>query len=170
MFTFNDEYLLKSMMSLVRSEGKRIVSLGLATEEEVKGFVDPAIRGVLDKFSSSQVDKNVVLGTITDLHQILQSIKLPGDFEQSTLPDDEKICAVIEVDIPVEEVEIVKEDDDEDKEETECVLEKDNNDDQMITAICSFLENMVYKLGKEGNHNAAYLVERTMRKITAKSE
>ncbi|KKM65179.1 hypothetical protein LCGC14_1493960, partial [marine sediment metagenome] len=43
MFTFDNEYVLKSMLASVRDEGGRIVSLGLASTDDVKRLIEPAL-------------------------------------------------------------------------------------------------------------------------------
>ncbi len=40
MFEFNDEYLFKSIMSMINDESDRIVSLGLTDAKELKKVVD----------------------------------------------------------------------------------------------------------------------------------
>lgn len=160
MFTFNDEYLLKSMMSLVRDESDRIVSLGLAEHDVLKRFVESELHGVINRADG---DKGVVLGKLTDLHNGLNSIRLPGDFEKATKSANQQLLDIIGLE-PLSET---------DTEDTatepapQADAEDEDNGSEDIKAICSVLERITYELGKNGRHEAAYLVERTLYKIEA---
>lgn len=157
MFTFNDEYLLKSMMSLVRDESDRIVSLGLAEHDVLKRFVESELHGVINRANG---DKGVVLGKLTDLHNGLNSIRLPGDFEKATKSANQQLLDIIGLE-PLSETDTVTEP------EMQADVEDEDNGSEDIKAICSVLERITYELGKNGRHEAAYLVERTLYKIEA---
>jgi len=163
-FTFNDEYLLKSMMSLVRDESNRIVSLGLATHDVLKAFVETPLHNAIKRVSEDNEDKSVVLKALTDLHNNLNDIRLPGDFEKISSSVEHQLYAAMDVEMPetdeTNSTDVVADDVDD---------YSDDSNDEEIKAICSVLDHITYELGKKGNHEAAYLVERTLRKIAALS-
>lgn len=146
-------------MSLVRDESDRIVSLGLAECDVMKDFVESELREVI---KCADGDKVVVLGKLTDLHSDLNAIRLPGDFEKTTAPTNQQLREAIGLELPPEvitdsidpsdtlAVEALADDDEED--------EEDGSEE--IKAICSVLDKITYDLGKQGSHEAAYLVER----------
>lgn len=97
MFAFNDEYLIKSMMSLVRDETKRIESLGLAPQEDLRVFIKQAVQQAIDKVTGG-ADDSVALETITLLHKNLSAVHLPGDFLKITKSAGEKLSDALAVD------------------------------------------------------------------------
>ena len=160
MFTFSDEYLLKTMMSLVRDESNRIVSLGLATQKAIQGFIDPELEFVVRKVPRIAEKKSVVLDKLTEIHNKLAMVRLPGDFEKLSATDDRQILDMIGVDVLADEPEtpdVVCAP--EEKQETE------DGGNEQVAAVYSFLDDLAYELGRNGNHRAAYMVERTMQKI-----
>lgn len=157
MFTFDNEYILKSMLASVRDEGDRIVSLGLATHGDVKNLVGPALQTAIKQATNGIQDKSVLMNTLTILHRDLSSVFLPGDFEKVAGPEVDKLHQML--DLPIEsEQEDVK---------PEVVPEGIDEEEADPLEILSTLENIAYNLGKTGNHKAAYLVERRIRKIEA---
>lgn len=162
MFAFNDKYLIKSMMSLVRDETKRIESLGLAPQEDLRAFIKQAVQQAIDKVTGG-ADDSVALETITLLHKNLSAVRLPGDFLKITKSAGEKLSDALAIDTTAEELDCTK---DPSVEETlkpgERIAGVEN---QAIKKICSILDHITYMLGSKGNHEAAYLTEKTRFKI-----
>jgi len=149
MFTFSNEYIIKSMFEMVRDEGDRIVSLGLATRDDLKNLIEPEV-----KIASKNADELlVVLGKI---YTNLKAVHLSGDFEKLAEPED--VEQYLLETYPKKEEK--KEDEEENKEEEAAVPE----DEGMFT-IYNSLEQMAYRCGMSGDHDSAYKIERTIRDI-----
>lgn len=188
MFAFNNEYLLKSMIAMVRDEGKRIVSLGLATDDDLRKLSYPIIEIV----SKSEGAEDVLLPALSILYNKLTDVKLPGDFEKVAGINDLRLKTMwpdtdnlLEQWILRDKEQAKYEDSekakhkgfkDEEKEEDEgqeqdaidkIIPLEEEPEDEVITVVCAKLENLAYKLGMSGKHKAAYTVERTMQEIVA---
>jgi hypothetical protein len=160
-------------MSLVRDEGKRIVASGLASPDEFNGLLKNALREVSNK---SDLDKKLLLDALSTLHNDLLRIKLPGDFKKATAELEEKLFIIL--DLPEEQdgeqvydlseilntKEIVIEEPKEDGEEKE---DEDDSAKDKITAdeVINKLQKIAYELGRMGDHEGAYKIERMIRKI-----
>lgn len=195
MFTFNDEYTLKLTCDMIRNEKDRIVSMGLATNGDLKRLIDPIIQ---------QANNETLLVVLNNLYNNLKSICLHGDFEklssknnlmESLFGDDEPIGigrrgppgSGPNPKCPLKKK---KEEDSEkeskDKKDSDKESEKDEDDartpeitsgaeeaveeglatpESGLVTIYSTLENMAYRLGTIGNHETAYKIERTIRNI-----
>lgn len=134
-FVLDDKYLLKSLVELIRGEGTRIVSSGLASGQDMKRAVDQT----LDTAMKSVGKPDEIIHVLSDLHHDLTCVKLPGDFDH----------------LRVEAVEEVIQDE-------PAVKEIKQSDESVVISV---LETMAYELGKKGNHDAAYIIERAMRDI-----
>lgn len=137
-FVLDDKYLLESLVALIRDEGNRIVASGLATAEEMNRAAEPILKSAVDNVGNGKA----VLKVLSTFHHDLSCIKLPGDFEHIR----------VEAEPIVEEEPVV-----------EPEPEKPEVSDESV--VISVLETMAYELGKTGNHDAAYVIERAMRDI-----
>ena len=136
-FVLNDKYLLESLVALIRDEGNRIVSTGIATSNDMNLAAAPILKAAIDHVG----DKESVLKVLSEFHHDLSCIKLPEDFNHI------RVEAVEEP-----EQEIIQE---------EPIVDVASNE----SIVVSVLETMAYELGKNGNHDAAYIIERAMRDI-----
>jgi hypothetical protein len=162
MFTFNDEYTLKSIISLVCDENDRIVSLGLATHDDLRKLYVPVLRKAIEKTSDNVRDKSAITNALALLHNDLKSVSLPGDFEKIA-----ELLGSSPFDVSEDEGE------EEMKEEMEEKLDEylqDEEEDDMTEDLLSTLGNIAYDLGKSGDHEAAYLIERKIRKMKTNGE
>lgn len=170
----NNEYLAKLLASLVRDEGKRIVSSGLANVDELNCLFKNALGKIVK--DKSALNEKLLLDTLSTLHNDLLKVKLPGDFKDVTEEIDEKLVLILDVsDIMGEKstscssdisknndesiIEIVLEDP-EDEEEGEEDIDKEANE------VVSKLQKVAQDLGRIGNHSAAYNIERMIKELT----
>jgi hypothetical protein len=177
-YEFNNEYLAKLFLSLIREEGNRIMSLGLAKNEDLTKLVDSSITLAIKNIKKDNPDS--LLNVLSILHDKLSSVKLPGDFIKVACDMQDKLIVIFEipeeehildVSVPAEEkgVKKVVEKEYEDKdgkkivEKTEGIV--DDKDDEEIKKVVAELEEISYKLGKQGKHNAAYEIDRTIRDL-----
>lgn len=172
-FFTNKQYFLSVAADLINDEQKRILSSGLATEEMLSDFFTNYINN-----ADSSIE------CLAKIHAQLQSIKLPNDFRK--MAADEKFYQSVkapykgekfydlsslkpDVDAKLEkqlekalkeyiETEEVEEDHLED-----CAC--DSCDDVIATTINRQLEKIASSLGARGQHEAAYLIEKTIRSI-----
>lgn len=89
------KFVVKSLMALVGDEGQRIMSLGLASHEELNDLLKPTIQRVIKKAGTNPESMNVLLGILSDLHTKLVSVKLPGDF--AVVAADEKFYEALDI-------------------------------------------------------------------------
>jgi len=181
MFTFSDKYILKSMWEMVRDEGNRIVSLGLATHEDLKKFIKPAVQAATKEAGSGDEALLIALGK---LYNDLKSVYLQGDFEKLSTASEWEAYLLEADDEDDEDEDEEKEKEDEEEEEekeddlkeapptpeatggAEEAVEKDLAvPEQGLVTIYSILEEMAYKRGRVGDHEGAYKIERTIRSI-----
>lgn len=176
MFSFDYEYVLKSMLASVRDEGNRVVSLGLATHDDLKGLIEPTIQSAIKRATDGIHDKAILMNTLTDLHRNLSSVFFPGDFEKIASNEQEQLKDLLGLQ---DEEPVAKPEENQDEEldtessESESFEEERTGlpDEQNVKeknpmeVVYSTLEHISYKLGKTGDHEAAYLVERKMREI-----
>lgn len=185
------KFVVKSLMALVGDEGQRIMSLGLASREELNDLLKPTIQRVIKKAGVSPESMDVLLGILSDLHTKLASVKLPGDF--SVVAAEEKFYEALDVPYTGEkfydlsslkekpdvepEGELKEPEEEELKEILEEYIEKekpgaeeDHAEDCgcmycFTSVIGTYLKKLAYSLGSSGDHEAAYLVERTIYSI-----
>ena len=184
-YEFNNEYLAKSLMALVRDEGNRIISLGLSSRDNLKKLVESTLQVAVKR--ASENGPNILLKTLSELHNDLSSVKLPGDFKKIAMGMEDKILIVLDIpqekdkeqifDIPSllnkEEEPRTKAETDKIKAETKEKKEEKEDDAIDMDAIketikCHIipkLEKMAYDLGSKGEHKAAYTIERVLRDI-----
>jgi hypothetical protein len=146
-YTFDDKYIAKSLIEMVRDEGKRIVASGLATRDEVNSFI-----GHLVSEASGYDDIGVFIDGVRDLHHCLDSVRLPGDFKK-VAGDNETL-------------EVPEETDAEDSSDDTFALAYNKHRDYILEKLAS----VVYEFGSNGNHEAAYLVERAINEISVLDE
>jgi hypothetical protein len=158
-YEFNNEFLAKSLISLVRDEGNRIVKANLATYDNVKSLVQPALELTIDNINI--YGSGVILNTLSVLHNELRAVKLPGDFHKVSGNIKEQFKIILgyeqelEDDIILDDIKII-----EDTHDTSIIAQ--NN---IKKEILRRLSNIVYELGLNGNHKVAYLIERKMHEI-----
>lgn len=140
-FALNDKHLVESLIALIRKEEDRIISTGIATSNEMNLAAAPVLEAVVDNVGN----RSDILVTLADFQYDLSCIKLPEDFEHI------RVKAEVDPDPIVVEP------------EPKSDLAVDAVSDESI--ILSVLETMAYELGKRGNHDAAYIIERAMRDI-----
>ncbi|KKK48151.1 hypothetical protein LCGC14_3148010 [marine sediment metagenome] len=172
MFTFDNEYILKSMLASVRDEGGRIVSLGLASTDDVKQLIEPALH-IAIKLATDVHDQTIVMNTLTDLHKDLSAVFLPGDFEKIADDEQEQLRQLLELQPEKSEEPEVELEEESDESFEEEPADDQNIEEETIDVVYSTLEGIAYNLGKTGNYEAAYLVERKMREfesLAAKGE
>lgn len=170
-YTFDNKYLLKTFALIVNSEGKRIVSLGLATNDAVRGFIEPSLRTTIE----STDDITIIINVLAEIGNELKLVCLPGDFEEIIVGRKKAFYNMIG---------ISQNNDDEDEEEEEKPKKKEKPKDKedkkeeeeddvedtevvysFVSPIVNLLRKMAYNLGNQGNHKAAYAIERKINKI-----
>ena len=176
-------FVIKSLMALVGEESQRIMSLGLATHKELDDILEPTVQYAIKKAGLNSNSVDVLLGILSDLHTKLASVKLPGDF--SAIAADEKFYKAIDIpykgekfyDIPGSKKQEENLDTELEEKELEEVLEEyiESEEEQhtedcncmycFTSIINTCLKKLAYSLGSSGNHEAAYLVERTIHSI-----
>jgi len=182
-------FLIQALAGIVGVEQQRIIKGGIAKESQLESLTDVVQYFVSLAKKNSRV--NGPLNTLANLCTILKSIQIPGDFEKYTVGSNGSELGnefYIALDLPYEGEQFYdlssilkkKDDSDDDKEsgdnesckEESCrdCLCQDADDsepkqDLFINAVAKDLEKIAYELGKVGNHQAAYLVERTIRDI-----
>ena len=167
MFTFSEDYMVKSMLGMIEDESKRIASLGLATNDEVNDFATPVVKKA---FSDAKGDKDMLLEALAVLHDELRSIKLPGDLDVAAGTKEQKMMSLMPAQKEQEAPEGTQE---------ESGLEGDqgkNKEDEEEDAIgepggyevvYSSLRDVAYKLASKGDHSGAYSVERIINELDA---
>ena len=174
-YTFDNKYLLKTFASIVNGEGKRIVLLGLATDDAVRGFVEPSLRTTIE----STDDISIIISALAEIGNDLKSVCLPGDFEKITAGKKKAFYDIIGIsqnnddddDEEEDEEKPKKKEKSKDKEDKKEEEEDDVEDIEIIysfvSPIVNLLQKMAYNLGNQGNHKAAYAIERKIDKIEA---
>lgn len=165
----NREFFTGTLLSLISDEGKRICKSKLASQKEVNKFLYYSIKEGND------------LGA---LHLKLSSVKLPGDFNiiaesrlltKSDLLGLDDLEKSFEDECPEEKeeateaLEALEEHISEDKEQhaEDCACDGCVESEMTLaTAVNDQLAKIAYSLGCGGNHEAAYLVEKTIESIT----
>ena len=189
------KFVVKSLMALVRDESQRIMSLGLASHKELDNLIQPTVQHIIKKAGTNPNSIDVLLGILSDLHTKLASVKLPGDF--SVVAADESFYNSLDVPYTGEKSydlsnlkeepsadpeEDSKEPEEKELEETleeyiateELDVEEDHAEDCggcmycFTSAVNTCLKKIAHSLGSSGNHQAAYLVERTILGINNK--
>lgn len=182
-------FLVQALAGLVEIEQQRIVKGGIATKSQLKSL--SSIASYLVDLAKKQQKTSVPLNTLANLCTMLKSIQLPGDFEKYTIgsgPGDLGEKFYIALDLPYEGEQFYdlssilkkrdekEEDKDEEEknekesEECECdcgCMECSASDktELVINAVSKCLHKIARSLGDSGNHEAAYLVERTIQKF-----
>lgn len=164
MFEFNNEYLFKSIMSMIKEEGDRIVSMGLVKKDVLRNKVDGKLADIVSEAGSNQ---KLMLERLSDLHSSLSEISLPGDFDEFGKASITEQLSDLVRSGPEQEDDVGQ---CKCAEPEDTTVNSDNDEDkakelEMFATINSTLESILYKLGKSGDHNAAYLVERAMHRI-----
>ena len=175
--------MVSAIFAVIEDEKKRISGSKLANKEQWSLFFKP-IRAAIIKGAEKSRDWRSTINQLANLHNLLKTIKLPGDFEKYA--SDEKFYVAL--DLPYEgeqlydlssllkgkgardENEDEKEEEEEKNEERhsdECMLctESDNSEQILAIAVNKYLTKIAHELGNNGNHEAAYLVERTIQKL-----
>lgn len=185
-FFANQQYFLSVISSLINDEGRRIVASGLASKEEMQKFLNAYINALRSRI----VDGKEVHGNyLSGLHLQLKAVKLPGDFK--ALSADEKFYEALDIPYTGEKFydlsslkekkeepkveklqealeEFVEEDKEQHLEDCACDGCMDNMiKSQMALAqsVNDHLAKIAYHFGVQGDHDTAYMIEKTMRSI-----
>ena len=135
-YEFNNDYMARLLVDLVRDEGNRILSLGLAKRDDLKALVDTSLSMAIKRVGIKS--PNLLIETLGALHDKLSGVKLPGDFEPAKDDIEHKLIILFDIKpthtvSPVGMVpDVVIVDDGSDKkaiEEDEKVVEKDKEDE-----------------------------------------
>ena len=185
----NKHFLLQALAGLIEIERERILKSGLATEAQLNALTDSM--EYLTKLGKKYPKSNVVLNTMANLCTELKSIQLPGDFEKraaeekfyialdlpyegeqfydlSSILKDKKLKEEIEEELEEVEKEECVECEKEKKEEEE--IEREAAQKILADAVNKHLISIAHILGNKGEHEAAFLVERTAQKIQTAAE
>jgi hypothetical protein len=185
----NKNFVTYTLAGLVEVERDRILSTGLATPNQLSSLSD--VTEYMVKMAKSG-NTDVLVNSLANLCTLLKSIKLPGDFEKYTIGSPSGLGEefYIALDLPYdgekfhdlssitkdkeddgeeECVECEKESKEEDKCE-DCADDSENVQDILADAVNVHLKKIAEALGDKGDHEAAYLVERTMRSINREAE
>lgn len=139
------DFLMGSLVKLVRDEGNRVLHNKLASREDLRCVIESTIEKM-----DGEDEADVLVNILSSLHSKLASVKLPGDFK--------KIAVKKEVAPATNNVAIV-----EDK--VEVVQDPIEAQRAVARQVSKELEKIAYSLGNAGNHEAAYLVERAINTI-----
>lgn len=74
----NKEALAEVLYDAIRDEARRIVATGVATSEQVLGYINPQIESAISKNTDDTVTDELVLA-LNKVHLKLMTSKLPGD-------------------------------------------------------------------------------------------
>lgn len=187
----NKNFVTYTLAALVEVERDRIISNGLATKSQLSSLAD--VTEYMVKMAKSK-NTDILVNSLASLCTLLKSIQLPGDFEKytvgspgelgekfyialdlpyegekfydlSSLPKDKKECPECE-----KEEEEKKEKDEEEEDECEDCADDENVQDILADVVNKHLQKIANLLGNKGDHEAAYLVERTIRSISREAE
>jgi hypothetical protein len=167
---FDKQFLLKQLVGMINDEAGRIVSLRLAAPEETGKLIKSIVSGIIGSECESAHD---ILNPLSALHTNLASVKLPGDFQKLACEMQDVLLLV--VDAPVEAIEpkkevVIEEEKTEEKEDKKDEAKEDKKFEifELVAKnIVEKLNKIAYDLGREGNHAAAYMVERCVGDILA---
>jgi len=175
----NQEYILTSVAYLIGDERNRIVSSGVAGVDEIDAFINIRL-------------KNTNAEGIAKLHRVLQSFILPGDLkkvageefmdlsslpELTPKPEEEDFYDLTGVNEEIQKLREKNEEGPEDPiEPTEDEGWEDDEsesdeigdlDPKELTAkkVVGELQKLAHSLGSQGQHGAAYAIERTIQAI-----
>lgn len=166
----NPKYVLSMVLELIDDEKSRILANKLADQEHWHNFFGP-VKTMILKDAKLHRNSEKTVSQLLGMHNLLKSIKLPGDFEKIA---EEKLYIIL--DTPYEESvekDIVEKDECVEckKENEECEeCEEENVEDILANAVNIHLQKIAETLANKGNHKAAYLVERTIRSISMEAE
>jgi hypothetical protein len=140
---------------MIKDEGNRIVTAGLVKNpKELSDYINPKLSDVL----KMTANKNIILGALAEVHNTLQSVKLPGDFKKISTSNN-ILSDIIEDNVddikPLDQV-------------LNGIVHDDSVDkkvEERLANLNSKLYKIAYDLGKNGHHEAAYLIERAITKI-----
>jgi hypothetical protein len=193
----NKNFVTYTLAGLVEVERDRILSTGLATESQLSSLAD--VTEYMVKMAKSG-NTDVLVNTLANLCTSLKHVQLPGDFEKFAeeefyivldLPyeDEEEVIGMgrggppgsgPNPKCPLKEKEEEKEEEEEEEEEEhhkhEHEEECEDCDDTIVAqeVLAESVNNLLIKianvLGDKGDHEAAYMVERTIRSITREAE
>lgn len=129
---------------MVADESGRIISLGLAPKDDLHLLVEKTLDDIAVNNESKAFD------ILASLHEDLSAIKISGDFEKIRPPVvDKNDDLTVSPDI-------------DHKATTINNIINIQEDVEIINKICSNLHDIAYKLGSKGEHEAAYMVERSI--------
>lgn len=189
-------FVTYTLAALVEVERDRIISNGLATKSQLSSLSD--VTEYIVKMAKNK-NTDVLVNSLANLCTMLKSITLPGDFEKYTMggsPGDPGEKFYIALDLPYEgdkfydlssllegkkeecvECEKEQKEEKEKQEEKEkedecedCADDSENVQDILADAVNNHLQKIAESLGDKGDHEAAYLVERTIRSINREAE
>ena len=205
MFTFSNDYLLKSIRELVQDETKRVLSLGLASSNDVEKLANHRLKGV--------TEESAFLAALGALHADLRTVYLPGDFEKLAITFEELEEFVDNPEESEKEEEISEElekakegfreevkEEAKQEEAAECEkcagrgftmnpevarlgpaadwyvdcpecggTKKSRSRMASLSKICTALADEAYHMGRVGDHDGAYRVERLIGVIQSKA-
>jgi hypothetical protein len=145
----NQDFLLQSLAQLVNEEGQRIINAEIEDQDMVRSYI------------STHIDKNDLMKSLSNLHTKLSAIKLAEDKERfyeapKTTYTGEPFYILPEKTEAEEEM----------QEELERFIaeEEDEEIKQLSSIVCDTLSKIASYVGAQGNHEAAYLIERTILK------
>lgn len=177
----NKNFVTYTLAGLVEVERDRILSSELATKSQLSSLSD--VTEYMVKMAKSQ-NTDVLVNSLANLCTLLKSIQLPGDFERYA--EQEEFYIALE--IPYEDekpcdLSLQKDDKKECPECPECKKENKEEDDDdcmecedtdaqevLAESVNVLLRKIANSLGDKGDHEAAYLVERTIRSINGEAE
>lgn len=187
-------FVVQSFMKLIIDETDRILAQNLADNETIKTSVSKHLADAMVKVPS---DRPAALTALSDLHQNLKDVKLPGDFDKLSMEimllepmGDESMGEGCGCEMKEEEEEPCMcepggcgEDaahdcpcppDCECKSEDEAldypVSEEGSGPEGLSNMVLGRLEDIVYKLGRNGHHSAAYEIERAIETIVSNAD
>lgn len=180
------KFVTMSLADMVTDEKKRIIAAGLASVGDVNGVLGGISDNIL-KIAQADRKWEPVLDSLSKLHGVLSAVRLPGDFERlasdpiildlSNLPrleDKEYEDKFYDLSGIIERLKKIHESEGceshTDVEVNEEPHEDFNSDVKiarviLVEKVSTHLEKIAYQLGRDGNHEAAYLVERTIREM-----
>ena len=165
----NEDFVASALKSLIKQEFERVIETGLVSKADCFNFID--------KYKNIEQDG---LKSFLAIYTTLSKVKLAGDkLEEEPFYDLKNVFEKIK--------EIKKESPEEAKEcscepgqcvGTDCPCQDDCQCkspkhlmvklEQLDVLISEQLEKIAYSLGKNGDHETAYLVERTLKNIKSR--
>lgn len=193
----NPKFVTSSLLKMIQDEGSRISRHGLASEAAVKDTVRAMSANVF-KVAVAKRDYRDVIGALSQAHDALSLIKLPGDFEclasdelflnlgdLPRLDDNEYEEKFYDLGGIIDKLKGAREDDSESTGDRSELTLLENNDEPRedfardtdkiahmiwLNDVTSRLSKISADLGLINSHGAAYKVERTIREIKNKAE